>query len=87
VCLDLHAAQIQGFFDIPCDNLNAMPFFVKYIKECIPDYEKAVILAKNAGGAKRSVKCCTGQGAGSCIIGPCSTAASPRVDVSQSCRV
>jgi phosphoribosylpyrophosphate synthetase len=62
VCLDLHAAQIQGFFDIPCDNLNAMPFFVKYIKECIPDYEKAVILAKNAGGAKRCVKCCTGQG-------------------------
>src|SRR6202158_249502 len=31
--LDLHAAQIQGFFDIPTDNLFAAPVFIKDIKE------------------------------------------------------
>eukprot|EP00123_Amoebidium_parasiticum_P012718 comp21533_c0_seq1/m.29963 comp21533_c0_seq1/g.29963 ORF comp21533_c0_seq1/g.29963 comp21533_c0_seq1/m.29963 type:complete len:340 (-) comp21533_c0_seq1:399-1418(-) len=55
MCLDLHANQIQGFFDLPCDNLSAEPFLVKYIRESIPDYTNAVILAKNAGGAKRAV--------------------------------
>eukprot|EP00124_Ichthyophonus_hoferi_P004636 Ihof_evm2s536 gene=Ihof_evmTU2s536 len=53
MCLDLHANQIQGFFDIPCDNLSAEPFLIKYIRENIPDYKNAVILAKNAGAAKR----------------------------------
>ena len=31
--MDLHAAQIQGFFDIPVDNLHAVPIFVKYFME------------------------------------------------------
>eukprot|EP00123_Amoebidium_parasiticum_P012906 comp21649_c0_seq1/m.30427 comp21649_c0_seq1/g.30427 ORF comp21649_c0_seq1/g.30427 comp21649_c0_seq1/m.30427 type:complete len:327 (-) comp21649_c0_seq1:275-1255(-) len=55
LCLDLHASQIQGFFDIPCDNLSCEPFLVKYVKEHVPDYPNAVILAKNAGAAKRAV--------------------------------
>eukprot|EP01134_Creolimax_fragrantissima_P000750 CFRG0750T1 len=55
VCLDLHASQIQGFFDLPCDNLNVEPFFLKYVNENILEYEKDyVILAKNAGAAKRA---------------------------------
>jgi len=32
VAVDLHAAQIQGFFDIPADNLTAMVQFAQYIK-------------------------------------------------------
>ena len=34
--LDLHAGQIQGFFDIPIDNLFAAPVFIKDIKERSP---------------------------------------------------
>ena len=67
MCLDLHASQIQGFFDIPCDNLNAMPFFVKWIRENIENYEDAVILAKNAGGAKRCVCVWVGLGVSVCV--------------------
>ena len=33
--VDLHAGQIQGFFDIPTDNLYAMPVIVKDIKDCL----------------------------------------------------
>ncbi|KNC83541.1 hypothetical protein SARC_04214 [Sphaeroforma arctica JP610] len=56
VCLDLHASQIQGFFDIPCDNLKVEPFFIKYITENILADEETdyVCLAKNAGAAKRA---------------------------------
>ena len=32
ITLDLHASQIQGFFDIPVDNLYAEPLFIQYIK-------------------------------------------------------
>ncbi|KNC71500.1 hypothetical protein SARC_15959, partial [Sphaeroforma arctica JP610] len=53
VCLDLHASQIQGFFEIPCDNLNVEPFFIKYATENIlQNDQNYVILAKNAGAAK-----------------------------------
>lgn len=34
--MDLHAAQIQGFFDIPVDNLLGNPVFVKYYLEKFP---------------------------------------------------
>ena len=54
ITLDLHASQIQGFFDIPVDNLFAEPSIARYIQETYPDYEsRAVVVAKNAGGAKR----------------------------------
>ena len=33
ICMDLHAAQIQGFFNIPIDNLQGMPLFQKYIEK------------------------------------------------------
>ncbi|XP_063933734.1 ribose-phosphate pyrophosphokinase 1-like [Zophobas morio] len=55
VVLDLHAPQIQAFFDIPVDSLFIEPFIVKYINEKVAfnGCEKLVIVAKNAGGAKR----------------------------------
>lgn len=53
ITMDLHASQIQGFFDLPVDNLYAEPAFAKYITTEIPDYERAVIVSPDAGGAKR----------------------------------
>jgi len=51
--MDLHASQIQGFFDIPVDNLYAEPAVLKWIKENIPEWRNAIIVSPDAGGAKR----------------------------------
>lgn len=53
ITMDLHASQIQGFFDIPVDNLYAEPAVLKYIKESIPNWQQSVIVSPDAGGAKR----------------------------------
>jgi ribose-phosphate pyrophosphokinase len=55
ITMDLHASQIQGFFDIPVDNLYAEPAILKYIKESIADWRQSVIVSPDAGGAKRYV--------------------------------
>lgn len=55
ITMDLHASQIQGFFDIPVDNLYAEPSVVKYIKENI-DCKDAIIISPDAGGAKRAAQ-------------------------------
>uniref|UniRef100_A0A914C3Z2 Ribose-phosphate pyrophosphokinase N-terminal domain-containing protein n=1 Tax=Acrobeloides nanus TaxID=290746 RepID=A0A914C3Z2_9BILA len=49
VSLDLYKKEIQGFFSIPVDNLRASPFLLQYIKENIPDFKNAVIVAKSPG--------------------------------------
>uniref|UniRef100_A0A7E4UZ11 Pribosyltran_N domain-containing protein n=1 Tax=Panagrellus redivivus TaxID=6233 RepID=A0A7E4UZ11_PANRE len=49
VSLDLYKKEIQGFFSIPVDNLRASPFLLEYIRENIPDYKNAVIVAKSPG--------------------------------------
>ncbi|WP_366655750.1 ribose-phosphate pyrophosphokinase [Fodinicurvata sp. EGI_FJ10296] len=51
--LDLHASQIQGFFDIPVDNLYAAPVFVKDIKERY-DPDGLVIVSPDVGGVVRA---------------------------------
>jgi len=51
--MDLHAQQIQGFFDIPVDNLYAEPCVIKWIKENVSDWTNAVVVSPDAGGAKR----------------------------------
>ncbi|XP_053202676.1 ribose-phosphate pyrophosphokinase 2 [Panonychus citri] len=53
ITMDLHASQIQGFFDIPVDNLYAEPAVLKWIRENIPDWKQCVIVSPDAGGAKR----------------------------------
>jgi ribose-phosphate pyrophosphokinase len=51
--LDLHAAQIQGFFDIPVDNLFAAPVMVKDIKERF-DLDKVMVVSPDVGGVVRA---------------------------------
>ena len=51
--VDLHAAQIQGFFDIPVDNLYAAPVFTKDIKERF-DGNDLMIVSPDVGGVVRA---------------------------------
>ncbi|GGC80407.1 ribose-phosphate pyrophosphokinase [Chelatococcus reniformis] len=51
--LDLHAAQIQGFFDIPTDNLYAAPVMVRDIKERF-DADDMVVVSPDVGGVVRA---------------------------------
>lgn len=53
ITMDLHASQIQGFFDVPVDNLYAEPTVLRYIREELT-YSNAVIVSPDAGGAKRA---------------------------------
>lgn len=45
---------MQGFFDIPVDNLYGKPLLKRYIQQNIPNYKDAVIISPDAGGAKRA---------------------------------
>ena len=51
--LDLHAGQIQGFFDIPVDNLRADPIFAEHFKTFASD-PNVVVTAPDIGGVKRA---------------------------------
>jgi ribose-phosphate pyrophosphokinase len=51
--LDLHAGQIQGFFDIPTDNLFASPVMVRDIKERF-DLSKVMVISPDVGGVARA---------------------------------
>ena len=51
--LDLHAGQIQGFFDIPTDNLYASPLMVRDIKERL-DLSKVMVVSPDVGGVARA---------------------------------
>ncbi len=54
--VDLHADQIQGFFDIPVDNLYAIPVFKEYVEKKFPDLNRDdfVIVSPDAGGTRRA---------------------------------
>lgn len=54
ITMDLHASQIQGFFDIPCDNLLSEMAMVGYIKTEIEGWREGIIVSPDAGGAKRA---------------------------------
>src|ERR1700752_3747817 len=51
--LDLHAGQIQGFFDIPTDNLYAAPMMVRDIRERF-DLSKLMVVSPDVGGVARA---------------------------------
>ena len=51
--LDLHAGQIQGFFDIPTDNLFGAPVMVQDIKEALPK-EDLMVISPDVGGVVRA---------------------------------
>jgi ribose-phosphate pyrophosphokinase len=50
--MDLHKAQIQGFFDIPVDHLFAAPVIIDYLKQL--GYPKLTMVSPDAGGAERA---------------------------------
>jgi ribose-phosphate pyrophosphokinase len=52
LCMDLHKAQIQGFFDIPVDHLFAAPVIIEYLERL--DYPKRTLVSPDAGGAERA---------------------------------
>ncbi|MDC3005135.1 ribose-phosphate pyrophosphokinase [Candidatus Pelagibacter sp.] len=53
VTLDLHSGQIQGFFDIPVDNLYATPIFARHIKKKIKT-NNLICVAPDVGGTARA---------------------------------
>ena len=53
VTVDLHAGQIQGFFDIPVDNLFATPIFARHVRKKIKS-KKIVCVAPDVGGTERA---------------------------------
>ena len=54
VTLDLHAAQIQGFFNIPVDNLTAAPTLCNYLKNQGLQGNSVVVVSPDAGGVPRA---------------------------------
>ncbi len=64
--MDLHAGQIQGFFDIPVDNLYAINVFISFLKEMnIPDL---TIVSPDVGGIKMARAYAKKMGAGLAIV-------------------
>jgi ribose-phosphate pyrophosphokinase len=54
LCVDLHAGQIQGFFNIPVDNLFAMPVLLAETRTLVPKDEPVTVVSPDAGGVERA---------------------------------
>ena len=65
--MDLHAGQIQGFFDIPVDNLYAAPLFSRDIQKCYPNRD-LMIVSPDVGGVIRARAIATRLGCDLAII-------------------
>jgi ribose-phosphate pyrophosphokinase len=52
LALDLHAAQIQGFFDIPVDHLFATPVMIDHMRNLMTD--RSIVVSPDAGGVERA---------------------------------
>ena len=53
--MDLHAAQIQGFFEIPVDHLHSVPVLVKHLKaNYVKDMKNLVVVSPDIGGVKNA---------------------------------
>ncbi len=52
--MELHAGQIQGFFDIPLDNLIVSPVFLPSMQACAADMKDLVIVSPDVGGVVRA---------------------------------
>ncbi|QDV72541.1 ribose-phosphate diphosphokinase [Botrimarina mediterranea] len=53
--MDLHAAQIQGFFDVPVDHLYAAPVLTDYFRNTLPADEDIVVVSPDEGSIKRAL--------------------------------
>ena len=56
IALDLHAAQIQGFFDVPVDHLHAGPVINEYVRNLNIPPDDFVVLSPDEGSIKRSLR-------------------------------
>jgi len=54
VSMDLHAGQIQGFFNIPFDHLYAMPIFIDHMRNAGLVGEDTIVVSPDAGGVERA---------------------------------
>jgi len=52
--MDLHADQIQGYFDVPVDHLYAAPVLARYVKKTYRKSNDLVVVSPDLGGAKRA---------------------------------
>ncbi|MBX7158207.1 MAG: ribose-phosphate pyrophosphokinase [Verrucomicrobiae bacterium] len=64
--MDLHAQQIQGFFDVPVDHLYAAPVFYRYLKS--KAFENLVVVGPDIGGLKMASAYAQMLGAGLAIV-------------------
>lgn len=64
--MDLHAQQLQGFFDIPVDHLYALPVMVKHIRKM--DLSNLVVVSPDVGGVKMASAYAEALGAGLAIV-------------------
>ncbi|GAB7360533.1 hypothetical protein MBLNU230_g8481t2 [Neophaeotheca triangularis] len=67
ITMDLHASQIQGFFNVPVDNLYAEPSTLRWIRENLR-VQDCVIVSPDAGGAKRATSIADGLDLGFALI-------------------
>jgi len=54
VSMDLHAGQIQGFFNMPSDHLYASPVLLEHMRKRFPDPDECVFVSPDAGGVERA---------------------------------
>jgi ribose-phosphate pyrophosphokinase len=54
VSMELHAGQIQGFFNMPSDHLYAAPVLLEHMRKRFPDPENLVVISPDAGGVERA---------------------------------
>ncbi|TET79799.1 ribose-phosphate pyrophosphokinase [candidate division TA06 bacterium] len=52
--MDLHADQIQGYFDVPVDHLFAAPVFAQHVRRTRKNLKRMVVVSPDLGGAKRA---------------------------------
>ena len=64
--MDLHAQQVQGFFDIPVDHLYSMPVLIKYLRQKLT--RQTVIVSPDVGGLKMASAYSQALGAGLAIV-------------------
>ena len=66
ITVDIHAGQIQGFFDIPVDNLQAAPLLIEYVSGLtLPD---VLVVSPDAGGVDRAGRFAIGLGGSMALI-------------------
>lgn len=53
--MDLHAAQIQGFFDVPVDHLYAAPVLNEHFRNVMPELDDVVVVSPDEGSIKRAL--------------------------------